>query len=98
MDAHVRPEFQRSGDFSASFIDSPQMRKDNDEPHVVPLGNRAAVGQIRRKNRLDAFTIHTYSIVAVALSLATMRDLLLPKLMSGEIRVREAEKIAEAVL
>jgi type I restriction enzyme S subunit len=29
-------------------------------------------------------------------TLATTRDLLLPKLMSGEIRVRDAEKIAEA--
>jgi type I restriction enzyme S subunit len=31
-------------------------------------------------------------------TLAATRDLLLPKLMSGELRVREAEKIAEAVL
>ena len=30
-------------------------------------------------------------------ALAATRDLLLPKLMSGEIRVRDAEKIAEAV-
>jgi type I restriction enzyme S subunit len=29
-------------------------------------------------------------------SLAATRDLLLPKLMSGEIRVRDAEKVAEA--
>jgi type I restriction enzyme S subunit len=29
-------------------------------------------------------------------TLAATRDLLLPKLMSGEIRVRDAEKIAEA--
>ena len=29
-------------------------------------------------------------------TLASTRDLLLPKLMSGEIRVRDAEKIAEA--
>jgi type I restriction enzyme S subunit len=31
------------------------------------------------------------------LTLATMRDLLLPKLMSGEIRVRDAEKVLEAM-
>jgi type I restriction enzyme S subunit len=31
-------------------------------------------------------------------TLAAIRDLLLPKLMSGEIRVKEAEKVAEAVL
>ena len=33
-----------------------------------------------------------------SLSLAQMRDLLLPKLMSGEIRVSDVEKVAEAVL
>ena len=32
----------------------------------------------------------------VSRTLASLRDLLLPKLMSGEIRVRDAEKIAEA--
>lgn len=31
-------------------------------------------------------------------TLAAIRDLLLPKLMSGEIRIKEAEKIAEAAL
>jgi type I restriction enzyme S subunit len=31
-------------------------------------------------------------------TLATMRDLLLPKLMSGELRVKDAQKLAEAAL
>jgi type I restriction enzyme S subunit len=31
-------------------------------------------------------------------TLGQTRDLLLPKLMSGEVRVREADKIAEAAL
>jgi type I restriction enzyme S subunit len=31
-------------------------------------------------------------------TLAATRDLLLPKLMSGELRVRDAEKLAEAVM
>jgi type I restriction enzyme S subunit len=30
-------------------------------------------------------------------SLATIRDSLLPRLLSGEIRVKEAEKLVEAV-
>jgi len=30
--------------------------------------------------------------------LAATRDLLLPKLMSGEVRVKDAEKVTEAVL
>ena len=32
-----------------------------------------------------------------AVSLATLRDALLPKLISGEIRVRESENLVEAV-
>ena len=32
-----------------------------------------------------------------ARTLARTRDLLLPKLISGEIRLREAEKVVEAV-
>ena len=31
-------------------------------------------------------------------TLAAVRDLLLPKLISGQLRIREAEKFAEAVL
>ena len=31
-------------------------------------------------------------------TLATIRDTLLPKLMSGEIRVKEAEKLLDAVV
>lgn len=31
-------------------------------------------------------------------TLAELRDLLLPKLLSGEVRIREAEKAVEAVL
>jgi len=34
--------------------------------------------------------------VEEARTLAALRDLLLPKLMSGEIRIREAEKAIEA--
>ncbi|MEK7266022.1 MAG: restriction endonuclease subunit S [Pseudomonadota bacterium] len=39
---------------------------------------------------------HIASACFESLSLAAMRDLLLPKLMSGEIRLKDAEKIAEA--
>jgi type I restriction enzyme S subunit len=36
--------------------------------------------------------------VTECISLAELRDFLLPKLMSAELRVREAEKMVEAVL
>ena len=41
--------------------------------------------------------LHSHSLLPKAGNLAKTRDLLLPKLMSGEIRVREAEKEVEAV-
>ncbi|WP_246195002.1 hypothetical protein [Allochromatium palmeri] len=49
----------------------------------------AIVDSLRQKIRRNADESRT---------LAQTRDLLLPKLMSGEIRLREAERIAEAVL
>jgi len=49
----------------------------------------ALVGPIHARMRANLFESGT---------LAQTRDLLLPKLMSGEIRMREAEQIAEAVL
>ena len=48
-----------------------------------------------------AFVVPYFTLIAANAkhceTLAAMRDLLLPKLMSGEIRVREAEKAIEAV-
>lgn len=35
---------------------------------------------------------------AESMTLTELRDLLLPKLLSGEIRIRDAEKAVEAVL
>ena len=50
----------------------------------------------------DSFTAPFFQRVEANISetrtLAATRDLLLPKLMSGEIRVRDAEKVAEAVV
>jgi type I restriction enzyme S subunit len=43
-----------------------------------------------------AFT-HTRSLANESRNLAELRDTLLPKLMSGEIRVRDAEKVVEDV-
>ncbi len=57
------------------------------------------------KDVLDAFEavarplwLRLSSNVREAETLAATRDLLLPKLMSGELRVRDAERVAEAVL
>ena len=55
------------------------------------------------KGVFSQFELHAKPLFALALAnieenvtLAKTRDLLLPKLMSGEIRVRDAEKIVEA--
>jgi len=44
---------------------------------------------------LDALESRGDSALEESDSLASLRDTLLPKLMSGEIRVREAEKVVE---
>ena len=49
-------------------------------------------------NLMTPMLDHVQSNRREAVTLAAMRDLLLPKLMSGEIRVKDAEKVAELVL
>ena len=64
----------------------------------------AATGLVAApENIFAAFSAATSGLVdraeankAENLTLASLRDLLLPKLMSGEIRVRDAEKMVEA--
>lgn len=52
---------------------------------------------IRLRSSLDALESRGDSALEESHSLAQMRDTLLPKLMSGEIRVRDAEKVVEDV-
>jgi type I restriction enzyme S subunit len=58
---------------------------------VLPSSDRTT--QLRPK--LDALENRAESALAESLALADLRDTLLPKLMSGEIRVRDAEKVVE---
>jgi type I restriction enzyme S subunit len=60
---------------------------------TVPSKERAA--QLRPV--LDALEERGDSALEESLSLAQLRDTLLPKLMSGEIRVRDAERVVEDV-
>jgi type I restriction enzyme, S subunit len=77
-------------------------------------GSRAAVTKAHLENLLvlvpDDHVLSSFETVTASLfarvesngregvALAAMRDLLLPKLMSGENRLRDAEKVAEATL
>lgn len=60
---------------------------------TVPSKERAA----KLRPTLDALENRGDSALEESLSLAQLRDTLLPKLMSGEIRVRDAEKVVEDV-
>lgn len=60
---------------------------------TVPSKEHAA----RLRPVLDALENRGDSALAESLSLVQLRDTLLPKLMSGEIRVRDAEKVVEEV-
>jgi type I restriction enzyme, S subunit len=60
---------------------------------TVPFRENAA----RLRPMLDALESRGDSALEESLSLAQLRDTLLPRLMSGEIRVRDAEKVVEDV-
>jgi type I restriction enzyme S subunit len=60
---------------------------------TVPSKERAA----KLRPLLEALENRGDSALEESLSLAQLRDTLLPKLMSGEIRVRDAEKVVEEV-
>ncbi len=60
---------------------------------TVPSKERAAA----LRPMLDALENRGDSALEESLSLARLRDTLLPRLMSGEIRVRDAEKVVEDV-
>ena len=50
----------------------------------------------KAKSRIEPLLALQDANQAESRTLAATRDLLLPKLMSGEIRVRDAERLAEA--
>lgn len=60
---------------------------------TLPARDRA----VKLRSTLDALEARGECALAESVSLAALRDALLPGLMSGEIRVREAAKIAEEV-
>jgi restriction endonuclease S subunit len=60
---------------------------------IMPSRDRAS----RLRPVLDALESRGDSALEESDSLASLRDTLLPKLMSGEIRVRDAEKVVEEV-
>jgi type I restriction enzyme S subunit len=61
----------------------------------IAVPSRDRVGTLRPL--LDVLESRGDSALEESNSLAALRDTLLPKLMSGEIRVREAEKVVEEV-
>ncbi|WP_236706051.1 restriction endonuclease subunit S [Frankia sp. ACN1ag] len=68
-------------------------RKHLDEPVLVPSGDEIPALDRRLRPLWERALVAEQE----ALTLAELRDALLPKLMSGEVRVRDAEKIVEDV-
>ena len=50
------------------------------------------------KNIANGFYDNISELIATSFSLASLRDTLLPKLLSGELRIPDAEKLAAEVL
>ena len=62
----------------------------------VPVADSASMREF--EDRADLLHELVSAMVAESRTLEKLRDALLPKLMSGELRVRDAEKLVEDVV
>jgi hypothetical protein len=60
------------------------------------LGNRRVKSEIGRVKSRQSFPISLFTILFSPPPLATLRDTLLPKLLSGELSVAGNERLADA--
>ncbi|WP_159053051.1 hypothetical protein [Streptomyces regalis] len=71
----------------------PGLNRDAAHNHLVRLPNQAAALEL--SNRVKPLMLRSTQSQYESRQLATLRDTLLPQLMSGKLRVRDAEKIVE---
>ncbi|MEI2809791.1 MAG: hypothetical protein V9F00_06190 [Nocardioides sp.] len=85
-------------DFSAMNYDSavPGLNRDQALSMNVPVADSASMREF--EDRADLLHELVSAMVAESRTLEKLRDALLPKLMSGELRVRDAEKLVEDVV
>ena len=86
----------------ATFIsDSSEWNRNIEQPQRVRPGDLLAtlswtqVNACRRRKAINCIAGRSTEARLESRTLSGLRDTLLPKLMSGEIRVREAERIVE---
>jgi type I restriction enzyme S subunit len=91
---HHMPDFQATAASKATTMGHIQRHHLAEAMTVVPPPNVMGVAN----ELIGPLFDRAFRNDLEARTLAETRDLLLPKLMSGEIRVKAAEKIAEAVL
>lgn len=88
-----RQEFVQYLESVAEGSAYPAVRAERFENAVVPLPSRSYIE--RFETAAIKFRRRAHSALCESRTLAGLRDLLLPGLMSGEIRVRDAEKAVE---
>ncbi|MFE5936222.1 restriction endonuclease subunit S [Streptomyces sp. NPDC056470] len=86
----IQPEIEAMGEGSTGQT---ELRRAQLGALQIILPSRARQAQLRPK--LDALEERADQALAESAALATLRDSLLPQLMSGRLRVRDAEKIVE---
>ncbi|MFE9538972.1 restriction endonuclease subunit S [Streptomyces sp. NPDC006691] len=87
---HAQPEIEAMGEGSTGQT---ELRRAQLGALEITLPSRAQQQQLRPK--LDALEESAGQALAESVALVTLRDTLLPQLMSGRIRVSDAEKIVE---
>ncbi len=66
--------------------------------HAIPVVDIAGDRRGEVEDKLSSIEQSIGGIVRESATLARTRDMILPKLMSGELRVRDAEKLVEDVV
>jgi type I restriction enzyme S subunit len=86
----AQPEIEAMGEGSTGQT---ELRRSQVGELELALPGRAGQKELRPK--LDALDARADQALSESLALAVLRDTLLPQLMSGKLRVRDAEKIVE---
>jgi len=90
----AQPPFSASLEARVAGTSGSHQRVKPDEVLSTMTGNPAALGDGRRAE-IDALRARTHAALSENVKLSATRDALLPALMSGALRVKDAERLAE---
>lgn len=90
----AQPSFSESLEAKVAGTSGSHQRVKPDEVLATLIGDPASLSEGRR-SEIDALRARTHAALSESVRLAATRDSLLPVLMSGALRVKDAEQLAE---